>query len=86
MQHWSRLDCPGDSPKVRSGHAAVCVNYGAELPQLLVIGGMDEEYKSLDDTWLLDVKCQKWREVSIICLYLMVPFTFAVFQMRLLRL
>ena len=45
-------------------HAAVCLGYGGDHPQLLVTGGLDAGHKVLSDAWLLDVKSGQWREVS----------------------
>ena len=69
LQHWSKLDCQEPCPKERSDHAAVCLNYGGEHPQLLVTGGWNGECdgrlrKVLGDCWILDVDVGKWREVS----------------------
>ena len=46
----------------RSGHAAVCLDYG-DHPQLLVTGGLYAGNKVLSDGWLLDVQSGRWREV-----------------------
>ena len=51
-------------PVERSGHAACCLNYGEEHPQLLVTGGLDKNGKTLQDAWILDIKSGRWREVS----------------------
>ena len=48
----------------RSDHAACCLNYGEEHPQLLVTGGTKSSDSSLNDAWILDVISGKWREVS----------------------
>ena len=48
----------------KSGHAACCLNYGEEYPQLLATGGKDENDITLQDEWILDVKSGRWREVS----------------------
>ena len=47
----------------RLGHAACCINYGEQHPQLLVIGGVDKDDKTLRDAWLLDVDSGTWKEV-----------------------
>ena len=67
MQHWSKLEHPVGEPRPvgRSAHAAACLGYGGDRPQLLVIGGLAADNKLLDDAWLLDVKSKKWREVKI---------------------
>ena len=64
MQHWSKLDHHegGPCPVGRSGHAAVCLDYG-DHPQLLVTGGRGGGNRVLSDGWLLDVQSGRWREV-----------------------
>ena len=47
----------------RTRHAACCLNFGDDLPQLLVTGGVDENLKTLSDAWLLDINTGRWREV-----------------------
>ena len=49
----------------RSSHAAVCLDYG-DHPQLLVIGGVGVNDKTLSDAWMLDVQSGRWREVRLI--------------------
>lgn len=49
----------------RSYHTAVCLGYGGDNPQLLVIGGRD----NLNDAWMLDVNSWRWREVSFLASY-----------------
>ncbi len=49
----------------RSSHAAVCVDYNTNSPQLLVIGGRDDN-KTLKDVWCLDVQAQSWQQVYFI--------------------
>ena len=51
-------------PVERFGHAACCLNYGQDHPQLLVHGGMDYGVKTLEDMWILDVDTVKWTEVT----------------------
>ena len=65
MQHWSKVEHPVGEPCPvgRSAHAAVCLGYGGDHPQLLVIGGKDADDHVLGDAWLLDVQSGKWREV-----------------------
>ncbi len=55
-------------PVKRYGHAACCLNYGQDHPQLLVYGG--EGNKPLGDMWILDVDTCKWAEVSLVLLCL----------------
>ena len=47
----------------RSWHAACCLNYGEEHPQLLVSGGRDKDSNTLRDLWVLDVEAGTWKEV-----------------------
>ena len=53
----------GPWPEVRSYHAACCLNYGQQYPQLLVYGGLDIEDRPLEDVWILDVERGNWRKV-----------------------
>ena len=46
----------------RDSHAACCLNYGEEQPQLLVTGGVDENGDTLSDAWILDVNSGRWSE------------------------
>ncbi len=52
-------------PLGRSDHAACCLNYGRDHPQLLVYGGLDNKNSVLRDMWVLDVDSGKWTEVSV---------------------
>ena len=75
-QHWTKLEKTEGAPWPvgRDSHAACCLNFGEEDPQLLVTGGVDESVKvtggvdnngnTLSDAWILDVKSRRWREVS----------------------
>ena len=65
-QKWTKLEKPEGAPwpVERAGHAACCLNYGEEHPQLLVTGGCDNNDTTLRDAWILDVKSGRWREVS----------------------
>ena len=59
-------------PMGRAAHAAVCVGYGGDHPQLLVIGGMAaDDYHVLEDAWMLDVQSGKWREVRFQSSYML---------------
>ena len=51
----------------RSDHAAVCLDYGGDRPQLVVIGGRDTN-NVLNDMWIMDVQSGMWKEVST-CIY-----------------
>ena len=59
MEHPVGEPCPVE----RSAHAAVCLGYGGDRPQLLVTGGLDDNKEVLNDTWMLDVTNGKWTEV-----------------------
>ena len=49
----------------RVGHAAVCLGYGGDHSHLLVIGGGNEELKTVPgDAWMLDIQSGKWKEVQ----------------------
>ena len=67
MQHFSKMDTQGEScPKGRDEHAAVCLGYGGDHPQLLVTGGRGSGFGDvLSDVWLLDVQSGRWREVRV---------------------
>ena len=67
MQHFSKMDTQGEScPKGRDAHAAVCLGYGGDHPQLLVTGGRESDIGDvLSDVWLLDVQSGRWREVRV---------------------
>lgn len=66
LQHWTKLAHRGGlCPGARSGHAAVCLDFGGENPQLVVIGGLDFSCKTLKDIWMLDIKSGGWVQVSI---------------------
>ncbi len=68
LQHWEALDIEGPMPVPRDAHAAACVGYGGDNPQLLITGGLeeatDEEEATLSDVWLFDLQTKQWREVS----------------------
>ena len=65
-QEWTKLERPEGAswPLGTSSHAACCLNYGEEHPQLLVTGGVDKNDNTLQDVWILDVNSGRWREVS----------------------
>ena len=51
-------------PIGRVEHAACCLGFG-EHPQLLLVGGLYESNKTLNDIWILDLERMKWKEVSM---------------------
>ena len=65
-QEWTKLERPEEAPwpVERIAHAACCLNYGEEHPQLLVTGGLDKNDTTLQDAWILDVNSGRWRRVS----------------------
>ena len=50
-------------PESRPNHAACCLNYGDDHPQLLVFGGLDKDRSVRADMWILDIDGGKWRKV-----------------------
>ncbi len=52
-------------PSPRRRHAAICLDYNTNNPQLLVIGGYDGR-KTLSDVWCLHVPAQSWQQVYFI--------------------
>ena len=52
-------------PEARAFHAACCLNYGQQFPQLLVTGGLGKDRKLLGDIWTLDIERGKWRKVTL---------------------
>ena len=67
LQNWTKLNKSGGGPwpEGRSHHAAVCLNYGQQYPQLLVTGGWDRQDKPLADLWILDIERGSWRKVRL---------------------
>ena len=67
FQEWTKLEKPEGAPWPvrRDSHAACCLNFGEDDPQLLVSGGVeDKNGNTLSDAWILDVNAGRWREVS----------------------
>ncbi len=50
-------------PSPRSSAAAVCLDYGTDHPQLLLVGGYNKSSGVLSDAWSLDVFAQGWQQV-----------------------
>ena len=69
MQHWSRLDIKEGEPcpVKRAYHAAVCLGYGGDHPQ--VTGGFSAGRKVLSDVWKLDIQSRRWREVRLYSMF-----------------
>ncbi len=61
---------PGDPwPVERQVHAACCLNYGQDHPQLLVHGGVGKGSNVLGDMLILDTDTGKWTEASLVLNY-----------------
>ena len=45
-------------------HAACCLGFNTERPQLLVSGGRNSNDKSLRDVWKFDLALKRWEHVS----------------------
>ncbi len=58
----------GPWPVERAAHAACCLNYGQDHPQLLVHRGVSNDGNTLGDIWRLDLVTGKWTEVSLVLL------------------
>ena len=67
LQNWTKLNKSGGGPwpEERTGHGAVCLNYGQQYPQLLVTGGLDKQGKPLADVLILDMERGSWRKVRL---------------------
>ena len=52
-------------PTGRDAHAACCLGFGSDNPQLLIIGGIDPYDETIGDAWMLDFSSQTWRMVYI---------------------
>lgn len=68
LQEWKKMDShesEGEAPCPvgRSLHATVCLGYGSDYPQLLVIGGVNNDGETLRDVWMLDLASGIWTEV-----------------------
>ena len=69
LQHWTKLDVSGPKPPARSRHAACYIAgplTGQEHPLLLVAGGLGDDYKVLQDMWILDINGRKWKQVRLV--------------------
>ena len=68
----------------RSSHAACCINYGEDHPQVLVSGGVvfnSHRHEALSDLWLLDVDSAKWKEVSYVHVVKYLVFNATLYRM-----
>ena len=72
LQAWSKLVTKEGAPCPvgRLTHGSVCLGYGSDHPQLLVVGGVgvDEAqgmcYEDATSIWILDLRSESWREVK----------------------
>ena len=56
--------CEGEPwPAGRSRHAACCLGYAGDYIHLLISGGIDQDDKILNDTWLFNLLSKNWKEV-----------------------
>ena len=50
---------------MRECHSAVCVGYGGDKPQLVIIHGRNvDDGGALKDVWMLDINSGMWKEVG----------------------
>ena len=56
-------DSGGDTPTMRSLHAAACIEHGGDRPQLVISGGVGAGDKVLNDVWIMDVQSGRWKKV-----------------------
>ena len=58
---------PGEVwPVVTVGHhAACCLGFNTDHPQLMVSGGRSSQDEPLGGVWLFDIITNKWKEVCI---------------------
>ena len=66
MQEITRIEWkPGEVwPVVTVGHhAACCLGFNTDHPQLLVSGGRSSQDKAVRGTWLFDFARKRWKEV-----------------------
>ena len=67
VQNWTKLKVTGVQPRNREYHAACCIAgplTGQEHPLLMVVGGMREDMRIVNDVWILDVDESHWTEVG----------------------
>ena len=48
---------------MRNGHAAACIEYGEDRPQLVISGGLGNGEKVLTDVWIMDVRSGSSKKV-----------------------
>lgn len=67
-QHWTKIEQGVGEPwpEARSAHADCCLGHGGEHPQILITGGVNNDYEPLADAWLFDVLSRKWKKVRSI--------------------
>ena len=68
LQRWTKVIPTTVAPPGRSGHAACYIGgplLGTERPQLMVMGGLDNNFGVQTDAWVLDIDSSKWTEVRV---------------------
>jgi hypothetical protein len=69
LQEWRKIEYNKSGkhgyPEGRTGHSALCLGYGGEQPQLLVIGGRNDSREVLNDAWIFDLTSRTWSKVLI---------------------
>ena len=57
MQSWVKVATTGENgvPSARRDHAAILLGTG-ECPQLFMTGGIDRNWRSLGDAWILSLE------------------------------
>jgi hypothetical protein len=51
-------------PTARDAHAACCLGFGSDNPQLLIVGGVVDPFDEIiGDAWMFDFSSQMWRKV-----------------------
>ena len=64
LQVWSKMKLLDDvRPTGTSHHAAACLGYGSQWPQVLIIGGQNQ-FSNID-LWILNVNLKHWKMVSL---------------------
>ena len=70
LQYWEKLVPHGpEKPRGRYRHAVSIIHSplkGDQQTLLLVTGGVDSSWHTINDAWLLSIgDCASWREVSV---------------------
>ena len=66
IQEWEKIHIKNkeSGPVGRTDHSAVCLGYNGCHPNLLIIGGLNNHKKVLNDIWTLDVRAERWKKVG----------------------